>query len=303
MRVELRGHTLTEARSTAHKFLAGTIPDRTFPVPKRIEQIERERMRQKRAGTRKARRAIEDMLGDLRARIRAAVPLREADTPDAEAEKYRKMQAALLDEMAGIPTDLLATTLSPILDELLQQGRASSHAELGLGFEVKHTQAIDALYRLELKFSKMFVEREMAAVKDILLSGLDQGLPAREVAKEIRDQFADGIHYVGDDGKIERTMPDEAWADMVARTETSRAHNMGVYSTYLEQGVSFVRWLAADDERTCVEICLPLDGEVAQVGQPFAGTDIVMPPDSHVMCRCSVVADWSFLDGKYTGDA
>lgn len=304
MRVDLNGHSVAAARATAQRFLEATIPERRFSVPKRILRIERERMRQKRDGTRKARVAIESMLEVLRARIRSALPLREA-SGDAESEAqrvraYHKMQAAVMDEAAGIPIDLLATTLGPYLEEALDAGRTSARGELGLGFEVKNHQAMDALYQQELKFSKTFVTRETAALKDILFRALDEGLPAREAAKQIRDEFTDGIHYVADDGSIERVLPDETWALMVARTEISRANNTGVYGTYIEQGVSYVRWMTAEDERACPE-CLDLDGEVAKVGEPFSDGSI-MPPDPHQGCRCATVADWSFLDEKSPSD-
>ena len=266
MRVELHGHTVAQARATAQRLLEATAPQRRAKIPAFALALEKQRLRHKVAGARKARVAILDMLAGLRARIRAALPLREAvrphETPQQKLEReYRAIQRAIMDEAAGVPIDLLAKTLEPILQEMIDAGKLSAREELRLGFDVKNTQAMDALYRMQMQFSKVFVDRETTALKDILARALDEGLSGRETAQLISDRFADGVHYVDAEGKIERTMVDDAWAEMVARTETSRALNLGVYSTYVEQGISFVRWISAEDELTCFpETTNVLDG-------------------------------------------
>jgi SPP1 gp7 family putative phage head morphogenesis protein len=69
-------------------------------------------------------------------------------------------------------------------------------------------------------------------------------------------------------------------ATLIARTETLRAHNEGRKVFYRQVGITKVRWLIADDDRTC-KICRPLDGKVF-------GIDEVEGP--HPGCRCTTVA-------------
>ena len=64
-----------------------------------------------------------------------------------------------------------------------------------------------------------------------------------------------------------RAGPVLAWSarpaniDGAAGTETLRAHNEGRKVFCRQVGITRVRWLIADDERTC-PICRPLDGKV-----------------------------------------
>ena len=70
-------------------------------------------------------------------------------------------------------------------------------------------------------------------------------------------------------------------ATLIARTETLRAHNEGRKVFYRQVGITKVRWLISDDERTC-PICRPLDGKVF-------GIDEVGGPPHHTGCRCTVL--------------
>ena len=71
-------------------------------------------------------------------------------------------------------------------------------------------------------------------------------------------------------------------ATLIARTETLRAHNEGRKVFYRQVGVKKVKWLIADDERTC-HICRPLDGKVF-------GIDEVEGPPKPPGCRCYVAS-------------
>jgi SPP1 gp7 family putative phage head morphogenesis protein len=72
-------------------------------------------------------------------------------------------------------------------------------------------------------------------------------------------------------------------ATLIARTETLRAHNEGRKVFYRQVRITKVRWVIADDERTC-PICRPLDGKVF-------GVDEVDGPPKHPGCRCTSTID------------
>jgi len=67
-------------------------------------------------------------------------------------------------------------------------------------------------------------------------------------------------------------------ATLIARTETLRAHNEGRKVFYRQVGVTKVRWLIADDGRTC-PACRALNGKVFNI-------DEVDGPPLHPACRC-----------------
>jgi len=71
-------------------------------------------------------------------------------------------------------------------------------------------------------------------------------------------------------------------ATLIARTETLRAHNEGRKVFYRQVGITKVKWLIADDSRTC-PICRALDGKVL-------GIDEVEGPPRHPGCRCVTLA-------------
>lgn len=81
-------------------------------------------------------------------------------------------------------------------------------------------------------------------------------------------------------------------AEMIARTEVLDAMNAGVddgWGSMIERGLldpALVEreWIVTWDERTC-DICAPLDGVRAPVGETFDGYD---RPPAHPRCRCTM---------------
>jgi SPP1 gp7 family putative phage head morphogenesis protein len=70
--------------------------------------------------------------------------------------------------------------------------------------------------------------------------------------------------------------------EMIARTETLRAHNQGRLKFYEQAGVKKVKWLTAADERVC-DVCGPRDGKV------FDLAGFTSPP-RHPRCRCQALS-------------
>ncbi len=161
---------------------------------------------------------------------------------------------------------------------------AYDRADVIASFEVKQTRALRALESYSLKFAEDVVDRERDAIKRTIADGIEQGIPTEEIAQSLRDLLHD-VHITGDDGSITRFIPLDSWAELVARTETSRAYNGGALDLYQSAGVEKVQILTADDERVC-EICEPKDGEVVSIDDEDAGASF------HASCRCvAVIAD------------
>jgi len=81
-------------------------------------------------------------------------------------------------------------------------------------------------------------------------------------------------------------------AEMIARTETMRAENMGTLEGYKKSGVSGKKqWMSTDDSLTC-PICRRLQGQVKQLDKPFSDSvsqKMAMTPPIHPSCRCTVL--------------
>jgi len=70
-------------------------------------------------------------------------------------------------------------------------------------------------------------------------------------------------------------------ATLIVRTETLRAHSEGRKVLYLRVGITKVKWLIADDSRSC-KVCRALGGKVFGIGQ--------VPEMPHPSCRCTTCA-------------
>lgn len=305
--VSLGGHSLREARACAHRFLERTgstvslesSKARSRKIPAAALKIERERLRHKVKATGSLRAVLLGQINDLRASMRTALGLREDDasTPDPNAVQavLDRVNAAL----SIVDPAALAAEIYAIQQQMYQAGLESAASELGLSFDVKPQRALDALYRYTLQFSRNVVDRELVAIKDALMAGIDAGESSPEIALRVQNAIDDGIHILADNGdlttnrgmpaissvsgEVVRVIPADTWAEMVARTEVTRAMQMGVNDTYAAAGVKYVMFLSAEDERTCA-ICLDMDGEV------FPADDDEDLPPVHASCRCNTVS-------------
>ena len=122
------------------------------------------------------------------------------------------------------------------------------------------------------------VSAELASgIKRTVTQGVLAGKSIPEVAREIGRVVTDKEAFRRAGMTVFKTA--QRRATLIARTETLRAHNEGRMAFYREVGVEKVRWLTADDERTCPE-CAPLDGKV------FSTVQALSIP-KHPACRCT----------------
>lgn len=126
------------------------------------------------------------------------------------------------------------------------------------------------------------VSTELAnGIKRTVTQGVLTGKSIPEVARNIGRVVKDPDAFRRAGKTVFKTA--QRRATLIARTETLRAHNEGRKVFYRQVGITKVRWLIADDERTC-PVCRPLDGKVF-------GIDEVEGPPRHPGCRCSTSAD------------
>jgi len=122
------------------------------------------------------------------------------------------------------------------------------------------------------------VSAELASgIKRTVSQGVLTGKSIPEVARDIGRVVKDKDAFRRAGKTVFKTA--QRRATLIARTETLRAHNEGRKVFYRQVGITKVRWLIADDERTC-PICRALDGKVF-------GIDEVEGPPRHPGCRCT----------------
>lgn len=116
-----------------------------------------------------------------------------------------------------------------------------------------------------------------------------------ELAADLRKQINMGIFNREGIPAIKKRIKSvfdtsEARAQAIARTESTRALNMGHKAAAKESGIKFKKkWDAHEDDRTS-EVCMALDGQVVDMDEKFEykGEKYDLPP-AHVNCRSRVL--------------
>lgn len=102
----------------------------------------------------------------------------------------------------------------------------------------------DALQEYAMKFSESTLSRIDSSIKDLLVDGLSDGIPTKEMGGIINDRFQDLTGYE---------------SDRIARTEFARGQVRAALASYQNDGISLARWLGTPDE---CPICDGFDGRV-----------------------------------------
>jgi hypothetical protein len=112
------------------------------------------------------------------------------------------------------------------------------------------------------------------------------------VASNISAFFAEGYHVDGN-----RKIPTDSWSETVARTELSRAANLGAFDAYRDAGVQKIQWLAT---ASACDDCADADEEIVDLGDDFDGVEVDSPP-AHPRCVCTTIpvdADLGSIDAS-----
>lgn len=124
------------------------------------------------------------------------------------------------------------------------------------------------------------VSRELTdGINRAIQTGIASGRSVPEIAKDIGRVVRDPEEFRKAGKTVFKTA--QYRMELIARTETLRAHNQGHLKFYQTVGVQKAEWITSGDERTC-RPCAELDGKVFPIdkfpNQPF-----------HPNCRCSSV--------------
>lgn len=159
---------------------------------------------------------------------------------------------------------------------------------------VEDPEVLAAIERELFKFAHSINQTTADRLRQVMLDGMENGLPIRSIANTISDiteEWAEGSH-----------------AEMIARTETARAYTEGRIEAWKSTGVVERKvWHAAGD---ACPFCLEMDGRAISLDETFFdegdsmsaswrghelnmdfGYSDVKGPPLHPNCRCVLLAE------------
>ena len=134
-------------------------------------------------------------------------------------------------------------------------------------------------------------------IKGVVAAGVTEGVNPYEIARRLREiKIGPKIVKVKPkivNGKVVRqgykyTIPQKRYAEMIARTESSRAINQGRLDAYRRGEIKQVEFLSAGDNRVCSE-CLDYDGNK----YPIDNAPLI---PIHTACRCTYISSGKITD-------
>jgi len=216
---------------------------------------------------------------------------------DAEATEIAdKILKAMEQEWNSLPSEvqeqLVNASLSGVGQGMLQIEYAPSGI-IAAANEIAHDYAVKrAAEMVGMKYNKSgdlvknpdarwaISDTTREKIHDIVAESFQKELRMEEIKahiqKALHDQTKQGIFS-------------EARAEMIARTEVINAQTHGNFDMWKKSGiVKTVRWLTAEDERTCPE-CEQNSDAVVELGKPFPSGAIM--PTEHPNCRCALTVE------------
>lgn len=203
--------------------------------------------------------------------------------------------------------DLFASVFSPLLQQIISEHGKDALALLGRGKFDSGTVARDYAKDQGLKFAKEVNDTTRQSIKDQIAAGIENGESIPQIKNRVSDVFKEAS---------------DSRANMIARTEVSRASNFGTKEGYRQSGVvTYTEWFTAGDEGVC-PWCEPMNGKKAYLDSNYFdkgdsllgnesksidfGYDNIGDPPLHVSCRCVLIPhtdEAEFFDKEKAQDA
>ena len=147
-------------------------------------------------------------------------------------------------------------------------------------FSVVDTSALDFLTNFRIQLLGDVSEEIRNSIKLSVASGVAVGKSMPDIAKEIGKTIDDPEAFRKAGKTIFKTAQERV--DLIARTETNRAHNQGRLKFYEHAGVRQVVWISTLDRRTAT-LDESYNGQIFDI-------DKVPPIPLHPRCRCTSAA-------------
>lgn len=160
------------------------------------------------------------------------------------------------------------------------ESRGGISAIMGQPF---HADRLGVLYTRTYNDLKGITDAMDTQISRVLTQGLADGDGPRLVARKLNAVIKGGGADLGITDTLGRFIPAERRAEILARTETIRAHHQGMMQEYRNWGLEGVKVQAelrtAGDDRVC-SICQGLQGQI------FTLKEVESLIPVHPLCRC-----------------
>lgn len=194
-----------------------------------------------------------------RAAIQRAAAKLDADWPKMTPAQRSEIIEAASKSILQVPK-VIAPKLRKVIPraaaQIVEDAKKAAREEHGLAFApafteidqriVDHAGTSQALY-----VTDVYGERSKlmsATAREIVASGLEQGLGREEIGRELGRQLIDPLARTAD-----------SYWSMVAAVHTTRARTWGLLSSFSDAGITSYTWEAVNDEATC-DVCDFMDG-------------------------------------------
>lgn len=161
----------------------------------------------------------------------------------------------------------LLAVAAPRIKEALASGVEIANAEVGIDFTLTNPRVAEWM---EARAGELVKTNE--TTREALRQTLAEGIRANETVATMADRVA-AVYGEARDYRSVR----------VSRTETAAASNAGQEMVYEEAKIETKEWIVAEDP--CAEICAPMSGATAKVGEPFEEDG----PPAHPNCLCTIL--------------
>ena len=243
------------------------------------------------------RTALDRVLGDLRrhyAAYLAAVGPSDTDpegnpirAPGAysSAEASTKYRAILRDAQQFLPPEEITAWQRQFTTDLVEALAVGGEAAAALqsivtGASATFAGANPLAIRAAVQAATAFMQGESARFRDQIAQIVGEGVARGWGPKRLERQIVGALEGTTDPtGKTSR-MGLRHRAEVIARSELANAYVKGAIDHNLAEGFSFIRWVAATDERTC-RWCLSRHGRI------YPADQVIIP--AHPQCRCTPV--------------
>lgn len=182
--------------------------------------------------------------------------------------------------------DSNAKSSEEFINRFYREGAIQGVTDLGrtLAFTKADEKALYHLYNYNFNLVKNLNTSLETGIRNSVFEGIAKGESIPKIASRVKDVLTDPGSYNLNGERV--AISEATRATMIARTETSRARNVGHLQAYADYGVTRYNCLSAGDDLVCDE-CLE-----AEAGSPWSITDMNAPTiPIHPLCRCTVTAD------------
>jgi hypothetical protein len=200
--------------------------------------------------------------------------------PPITHQQVLQLARAIMDADGESYADAVYSATELLAEVGWSQGKAL--LDLKTGFDVVPTATLRRLRDSAEGYGSKLRVMDQDTLRAVLDAAFSDGASVPETRDLLKTAFAEGVHFIDDAGNAVRTIPNESWATMVARTELSQAANAGMYDLYDAAGIEKIQWVSSGGESAC-EDCLSADGQIVNIGEDFDSVECAAPP-AHPNC-------------------